>query len=338
MRKILFVRHQPLNEPWYVENHIEYVIRYLGNKYYFDLAKGIEYDMVQGYPDNYQPVFGKNPADYDIIIPLYTKITHLEHLEKWYHKMAPLVWETGEVYSDDVLCYGSTNKVTDRCLEESGKTYVKTRVGIDTSLFHPYPLKRTDNLLHVGFVGKVHSPRKLVKDLLMPLANIPGIRLMFYSQQPLPIKEIEYCGGVEFLKHLEGGNKSWIGMPNVYNNLDVLIESDADTSVSFPTLEAVACGVPVICSFGGLSQDIVDAGAGIHIIPDDSKQDPRDWAYNQTSEMAQKIRDAVIFMRDNPEKRIEMGLRGREEVLKNWTWRSCIGMWEEFIETALSKL
>lgn len=336
MKKILFLKHQPLPEPWYVENHIEYIIRHLGNKYYFDLAKGVEGDMSETFPERYKPVFGKDPKDYDLVVALFTPITHLENPEKWYPKMAGVVWETGEIDAIKGVCYASTNVVTDRCLEIKGYPYVKTRVGIDTELFKPYPLLRNDNLLRVGFVGKAHSPRKQVKDLLMPLMDLEGVRLMFFSQQPLPEKEIEYCGGKNFLKCLAGGNKSWIGMPNVYNQLDVLIETDADTSVSFPTIESLSCGVPVICSYGGLSQDLVDSGGAIHILPDDKTLDPKDWAYNHTDEMAKKIRDAVIFMRDNPEVRKEMGRKGREMVERDWSWEKTIPAWDEFFEKALS--
>jgi glycosyltransferase involved in cell wall biosynthesis len=250
--------------------------------------------------------------------------------------MAGVVWEPGEIGKIDGVCYASTNVLTDRYLDITGQQYVKTRVGIDTNLFKPYPLAREDNLLHVGFVGKAHSPRKLVNDLLMPLKDLDGVRLMFFSQQPLPEKEVDYCGGKEFLKCLEGGNKSWIGMPNVYNQLDVLIETDADVSVSFPTLEANACSVPVICSFGGLSQDLVDGGGAIHILPDDPKRDPRMWAYEQTGEMAKKIRDAVIYLRDNPEVRREMGWKARANVMQNWTWEKNIDAWDYFFEKSLS--
>jgi glycosyltransferase involved in cell wall biosynthesis len=336
MKKILFLKHQPLPEPWYVENHIEYIIRYLGNKYYFDLAKGVEGDIAESFPDNYFPVFGKDPKDYDLIVALFTPITHLENPAKWYHKMAGVVWEPGEVGKIDGVCYASTNVFTDDYLNRTGQPYVKTRVGIDTELFKPYPLIREDNLLHVGFVGKAHSPRKLVKDLLMPLYNLEGVRLMFFSQQPLPGKEVEYCGGKDFLRCLTGGNKSWIGMPNVYNQLDVLIETDADISVSFPTIEASACGVAVVCSLGGLSQALVDGGGAIHILPDDPKQDPRMWAYEHTDEMAKKIKDAVIYLRDNPEKRLEMGKKGRELVERDWTWEKLIPDWNTFFEKALS--
>jgi len=336
MKKILFLKHQPLTEPWYVENHIEYIIRYLGDKYHFDLSIGDETDYLENYPSSYKPVFTKNPNDYDLLVALYTPITHLEDPAKWYHKMAAVVWEPGEVGKVNALCYASTNVLTDRVLEITGQPYVKTRVGIDTELFKPYPVARDDDLLHIGFVGKAHSPRKLVNDLLMPLCDLEGVRLMFYSQQPLPEKEVDYCGGVEFLKRLEGGNKSWIGMPNIYNQLDVLIETDADVSVSFPSIEANACGKPVICSLGGLSQDLVDGGGAIHILPDDPKQDPRMWAYEQTGEMAKKIRDAVIFLRDNPDKRKEMGEKGRENVVNNWSWQKLIPVWDEFFEKALS--
>ena len=336
MKKILFLKHQPLIEPWYVENHIEYIIRYLGNKYHFDLSLGDETDYLSNYPFSYKPRFTKDPNNYDLLVALFTPITHLEDPAKWFHKMAGVVWEPGEIGKINGVCYASTNVLTDRYLEITGQPYVKTRVGIDTELFKPYPLAREDNLLHVGFVGKAHSPRKLVNDLLMPLKDLEGVKLMFYSQQPLPEKEVDYCGGVEFLKRLEGGNKSWIGMPNVYNSIDVLIETDADVSVSFPTLEAQACGKAVICSFGGLSQDLVDNGGAIHILPDDSKQDPRMWAYEHTDEMAKKIRDAVIYLRDNPEKRLEMGRKGRENVENNWNWEKCIPAWDLFFEKSLS--
>lgn len=336
MKKILFLRHKPLPEAWYVDNHIEYIIRYLGNKYLFDLSLADTTDFAGNFPIGYQPNFYKNPNGYDLIVPTFTSITHLEEQEKYYYKMAGIVWEPGEVEDIKGICYASTNRVTDRYLEQRGLPYVKTRVGIDTNLFKPYPLAREDNLLHVGFVGKTHSPRKQVRDLLMPLIDLEGIKLMFYSQQSLPEKEIEYCGGKEFLRRLEGGNKSWIGMPNVYNQIDVLIETDADVSVSFPTIEASACGKAVICTYGGLSEDLVEAGAAIHILPDDPKEDTRNWAYDHVDQMAKKIREAVIYLRDNPDKRIEMGRKGREMVERNWTWEKNIPSWNEFFEKALS--
>jgi glycosyltransferase involved in cell wall biosynthesis len=336
MKKILFLRHKPLPEAWYVDNHIEYIIRYLGNKYHFDLALADATDYVNNFPIGYQANFFKNPNDYDLLVPTFTSITHLHEQEKYYHKMAGIVWEPGEVDDINAICYASTNRLTDRHLDIKGWPYVKTRIGIDTNLFKPYPLSREDNLLHVGFVGKAHSPRKLVNDLLMPLINLEGIKLMFFSQQALPEKEILYCGGKEFLRRLMGGNKSWIGMPNIYNSLDVLIETDADVSVSFPTIESAACGKAVICSYGGLSNDLVEAGAAIHILPDDKTQDTRMWAYEHTDQMAKKIRDAVIYLRDNPEKRKEMGRKGREMVERDWTWEKNIPSWEEFFEKSLS--
>lgn len=330
MKRILFLRHQPTYQPWYVENHIEYIIRYLGHKYHFDIGLGIK----NNYPDGYLPDFYKDPDDYDLLVSLFTPITHMEEPEKYFYKMAGIVWETEEIHKIKGICYASTNRITDNYLLEHNIPFVKTRIGIDTQLFQPIRQAREDNLLHVGFVGKAHSPRKQVKELLMPLTKLEGVRLMFYSQQPLPEKEIEYCGGKEFFDCLEGGNKAWTGMPNIYNNLDVLIETDADVSVSFPTLEAAACGVPSICTYGGLSQDLVDAKAAIHIIPD-SYKDTRLWAYENTSEVAQKIKEAVIWMRDHQVERQMMGLNARKEAIKNWTWDKWILEWDSFFEKSL---
>jgi glycosyltransferase involved in cell wall biosynthesis len=60
------------------------------------------------------------------------------------------------------------------------------------------------------------------------------------------------------------------------------------------------------------------------------------WAYEQTGEMAKKIKDAVIFLRDNPKERLEMGRKGRELVLRDWTWEKNIPSWYLFFEKALS--
>ena len=327
MKKILFIRHTPTECPWYVENHIEYIIRYLGSKYYFDLAMASE---------TINDGFHKNPNDYDLLVPLLTTHTHMENPEKFYHKMAGIVYEPGEIGMIKGICYASTNPITDQRLEEMKLPYVKTRFGIDTDLFEPYNLIKEDNLLRVGVIGKCHSPRKLFKDLLLPLADLKGVRLMVYSQQPLPEKELEYCGGKKFVECLEGGNKSWIGMPNIYNSIDVLVETDCDLSVSFPTLEAVSCGIPVICTPGGLSGYLKDAGAGIELLP---KRMPigkfRNWAYDNPGKLAERIKKAVIYLRDNPEIREEMGQNGRDEVLSCWEWRDLIHKWDEFFTKAL---
>ena len=128
MKKILFIRHTPTTAPWYVENHVEYIIRHLGNKYNFDLAIASE---------TINDGFHRDPNDYDLLVPLLTTHPHMENPAKFYPKMAGIVYEPGEIGMIKGVCYASTNPITDQRLEEMKLPYVKTRFGIDTNLFKP---------------------------------------------------------------------------------------------------------------------------------------------------------------------------------------------------------
>ncbi len=327
LKKILFL----LPHYWYVENHIEYIIRYLGDQYDFDIGIVLKGGGIASYPDNYKHpyyCFYKNPDDYDLLISLLSTHTFLG--KEYNHKLASVVWEEREIGYTEPICFGSVTPITDETLRNTHRPFVSTRIGIDTELFKPYPLARQDNLLRIGFVGKVHSPRKQVKDVLMPLADLEGIKLMFFVQEGLQLADIEYCGGKPFLERITGGHRSWIGMPNIYNQLDVLIETDADPSVSFPILEAAACGKPIITTYGGISGFLTDKGAGILI------EGTRDEHYANPKGLADKIREAVIWMRDNPEERKEMGKKGREVILNEFNWEELIPTWKKFIDLSLS--
>ena len=136
--------------------------------------------------------------------------------------------------------------------------------------------------------------------------------------------------GEHLMPYVVGGDKRWTGMPNIYNRMDVLLRIDQDPAYSFPTLEAAACGVAIIATDSGIDHLITKAGGGILITGDRSQH------MNTPEITAERVKEKVIFLRDNRDVAKEMGRKGREEIERNWTWDNFYPAWREFFRKGTS--
>jgi glycosyltransferase involved in cell wall biosynthesis len=321
MKKILFIPPGVLNG-WYMEAHYEYLIRYLSDEFFIEMA-GVPYEPFDNFLDRYPETnpFMRNPNEYDLIIPLLPTHAGVPTTQEWFDKMAIVMYEPGEGHWNAVKVLGSTTDVTDAG-EYPGKEVHKLRFGIDTELFQPFPMVREDDLLHVGVVGSYGNPRRMFEEAIKPLFDLEGVRIMIFPQMWINNGGTEdKIERQEFLKRVVSGGKFWPGLPNVYNRMDVLLRCDSYNGVSFPVLEAAACGVPVIATSMGIDHHITDAGGGILIDKDEPK-------------LAEKVREAVIWMRDNPKDRKWMGQKARKEIRSNWKWDDHIEDWRKFLRAA----
>ena len=133
------------------------------------------------------------------------------------------------------------------------------------------------------------------------VAPYPGRRAERLALEKLA-DNLGISGRVEFLGRLPSGET-----PRYYRQLDVLVLP----SLSRPNwveqfgrvlIEAMACGVPVVGSASGeIPWVIGDAGV---LFPE-----------GETAALAQTLGDLI----DNAERRRELGMRGRERVLANFT-------------------
>lgn len=86
-------------------------------------------------------------------------------------------------------------------------------------------------------------------------------------------------------------------------------------------LESMACGTPVICTDVGGMPEVVDNGFDGYIVP------PKD---------VEALRDRIQGLIADPSGARQMGLRARDKVLKNYTWRHvvdrCCDAYEAFLE------
>lgn len=316
-----------------MEAHYEYLIRYLSDEFFIEMGQ-VPYPPYDNFLDRYpetSPLM-KNPRNYDLIVPLLP--THwgvVEH-DEYAPKTAVVMYEPGEGRWHHAKALAGATPLADSA--EYGRKCHSVRFGIDTELFKPYPMIREDDLLHVGVIGTYINPRRQIIEGIKPLYDMPGIRWMFFpgnwvNNGGTP-ERIEALGGRQFLDRIVDGDKLWPGLPNIYNRLDVLVRIDHNYGVSFPTLEAAACGVPVIATYQGIDHLITEAGGGILLQPEEGGR----WPVERSGELVEKLKNALEFMRDNPAKRKKMGKAARKEVETFWTWEKQIPAWRKFLREA----
>jgi len=331
-KKILCI---PPWHTWYVGAHVEYLIRELADEFFMEIA-GIPYPPYDNYLTipNPNPLL-RNPDEYDLLWAMWGGQWCVPQ-EEYAHKMAVVIYQPGEGRTVGCKVVGASTPLVEESFKSQNIPFYSLRFGIDTNLFYPVPALRNGyccDKLHVGYVGNHANTRHMLKTVISPLRNMEGIHLMLF-----PASWVNNGGvfsewdGDNLMPYVVGGDKLWTGMPNVYNRMDVLLRIDQDPAYSFPTLEAASCGVAVIATNSGIDHLITEAGGGI-LIPGDRSQ------HLNTPEITAKlVREAVIQLRDNKNETKEMGLKGREEIVKNWTWDKFYPDWRLFFREAIANL
>jgi glycosyltransferase involved in cell wall biosynthesis len=311
-----------------LEAYTEYIIRYLGNDFYFEMGYPPEtpYHNIKDrvWLGQTSPL-EKNPDDFDLIYPHFTTHFFLQPPEKYYHKMVLAFLEPG-TYHQDVKVQGATNKP---CEDSFGNLpHHKLRFGIDTKLFQPFPQARLDDKVHVGFLGNIQTPRRYMKELFMPLVDLPNIKLDIYPtvwyKHTRP-DEIDLMGGQGVIDNVVGGDMWDVGLPNAYNRMDIYVRTDIDPGCQLSLGEAAACGIPTVSCDPGIGKEIADAGGGVYIDATDRDLD----------RIAKEIRVAIENLSSSLPKRFAMGINARNFILKNYTWKKCIPAWKAFFEEGL---
>src|SRR3990167_854465 len=281
-----------------LEAYSEYLIRYLSDEFYFEMGYPPEppyYNIRERVWTGQTSPLEKNPDEFDLIYPHFTTHFFLDPAEKYFHKIALVFLEPGS-YQADKAVIGATSEPVEKDFGDN--PYHSLRFGVDTNLFAPYPMVRIDDKFHVGFVGNLETPRRYLKELVIPLISVGNVRLMLFPTgwfKHIRADEIERCGGQDFVDSIVEGDKWWSGFPNCYNQMDVFIRCDIDAGYQFTVLEAASCGVPVITTDIGIGKELCDAGGGIFIDPTDRDLD----------RIREEIRKAVIQLRDNKSQREE---------------------------------
>lgn len=123
---------------------------------------------------------------------------------------------------------------------------------------------------------------------------------------------------------------TYIGMPLTFSKLAELYQI-ADTYVSpyaaegfnLPVLEAAACGLPVICTNGGSTDDFTNSDFALHIDSQIFKPDWDDLAIGLNPNLEHLI-ELMLFVIEQDSFRESAKLKGSTFVHQNFTWKHVV--------------
>lgn len=173
--------------------------------------------------------------------------------------------------------------------------------GVDLSEFTQIP--KEDSIFRVIFTGGM-SLRKGVHYLLQA-----------FSELRLPNSELLLIGSLNdeikpFFKKYQGYFK-WIGhkpqreLYKYYSQGSVFVIPSIEEGLAMVQAQAMACGLPLICTTNTGGEDLIEDGKEGFIIP------IRD---------VEALKEKILFFYENPEKRYEMGQAAKRKVQRGFTW------------------
>ncbi len=170
----------------------------------------------------------------------------------------------------------------------------------------------------VLFVGRIlpHKGLDVLIEALPPGMDLTIIGPAYDALYMEDLRRLSAHKRVTFLGSREDDELSYayshaacVVLPSVYQTM-YGVRSAAPELLGQTLLEAMACGVPVICTgVGGMPEVVVDGVTGF-IVPE------RD---------AASLAGKLEWLAANPEKAREMGARGRIRVLERFRWEDVIG-------------
>jgi len=178
---------------------------------------------------------------------------------------------------------------------------IKIPYGVDLSYFKQIP--KQDDIFRVVFGGGL-SLRKGIPYLLQAFAelNLPNSELLLIGPVNEEIKP--------FLKKYEGKFKNISYQPirelhKFYSQGSVFVMPSIEEGLAMVQLQAMACGLPVVCTTNTGGEDIVRDGKDGFVIP------IRD---------VDKLKEKLVYLYDNQDVCKLMGQSAKERVSSGFTW------------------
>lgn len=193
--------------------------------------------------------------------------------------------------------------------------------GVDSSIFKQTPgISRLENRLLV--INSGDTPLKGLKFLLEAVAALRQerkIELMIIGKQ---LKNgyteglVDSLGISDFVTHL--GQVNTAELVRNYSMAAMLVVPSVYEGFGLPAAEAMYCGTPVISTTAGALPEIV-GDAGILVPPADTKA----------------LADAIASLLDNPDRRKQLGERGKKRATNMFNWENTAKLTVEVYEEAI---
>lgn len=198
--------------------------------------------------------------------------------------------------------------------------------GVDITSFRCSPERRFDNDdIVIGAaknLGHGYGLDLLLKGFRAILDELPEARIRIAGYGPAfddltnLARSLGIADKAEFLGHVKQAD-----MPEFLNSIDILAVPSRSEAFGVASVEAMACGVPVVASSVGGNIEVLDSGkCGVLVEP----------------ESVDKLSNAIVKLALDGEKRRRLSEAGRKNVTDNYEIRRCTEMQVDVYKRVLS--
>lgn len=227
-------------------------------------------------------------------------------VRRWYAFLA-MQKRVARRLSHIITVSASSQRDIGRAFRVSPQRFRVVPNGINTDHFYPLKgIKRSDHQLLV--TSSADTPMKGLRYLLEAAAEIKKnrkIRVLIIGQPKKDgvierlVRELTLDEAVTFTGRIEQEE-----FARHYAETTMAVIPSLYEGFGMPAGEAMACGVPVISTSGGALPEVL-GDAGVLVPPADSEA----------------LRQAIVALLDDPERRRRMGDAGLNRVVHSLTWR-----------------
>lgn len=173
--------------------------------------------------------------------------------------------------------------------------------GVDPVRFSPGPRPKRSRILYVGRIVP-HRNIHILLDILPPGFGLDVVGIVYDETYYRKLQVSARDKDVVFYPNLADETLVELYRTACATVLPITVDGGFTTA-----LESLSCGTPVIATAVGSLPEIVEDGVTGFLVPPNNPS---------------ALREKVLYLLSNPSLSSEMGRRGREAVLKRFTWDS----------------
>ena len=188
------------------------------------------------------------------------------------------------------------------------KKIIKIPYGVDLEEFKIMNYQNRDKhkfkIISVGSISirkGSHYLLKAFKELNLSNAELVFIGPIENDFKKI-IKNFKNINNIKFIKKQKQSN-----LKSFYNNADIFVQCSIEEGLAVVQLQAMACGLPVICTENTGGAEIVDDGVNGFVIP---------------IKNIDILKEKILYLYNNNNKLKEMSLNAHEKAQSNLSWEN----------------